>query len=371
MKLFYQVSFCILLVLGMLLSLPLHSTLIENESNRQQAIGGAQRQQREQTPQPIASSGDNARSCILKDNRRPPLMEVRNQTDTGWCYAFTLADLLSDLSGQQVSAVSVAAASHQIWHSQARREIGRVFPSTADMMGLNSRSGTLDGGLVEDVLERVLNEPDGLCPESVAQSSVFRPDSRLERSLTELRDQAMQGGNWCPEQACQHVRNWQQIWPNLNVTDFLVIFDRVEPDVAWIEAMKRACFDHRFQLPRPAHMKAERAISAPERHRLMQNIHDAVDRGKLIGIEYNSKVLTDPYASPLDLSHLDLDSIHVSSIVGRRPNPTTGKCELLIRNSWGTDRLGKYDRSYDFENGFVWVPEESLENQLIGTIQVE
>jgi len=50
---------------------------------------------------------------------------------------------------------------------------------------------------------------------------------------------------------------------------------------------------------------------------------------------------------------------HVSLIIGRKWNAKTNKCQLLVRNSWGTS-CNSYADDWDCEKGNIWVDEEDL-----------
>lgn len=52
---------------------------------------------------------------------------------------------------------------------------------------------------------------------------------------------------------------------------------------------------------------------------------------------------------------------HASLVIGTRNNG--GKCEFLIRNTWGTG-CGNYSKDFKCENGNIWLPEDVLKNNL-------
>ena len=56
---------------------------------------------------------------------------------------------------------------------------------------------------------------------------------------------------------------------------------------------------------------------------------------------------------------------HAVLISGRRKNPSTGRCELRIRNSWGDCNSVTKDYECNRTNGDTWLPQDVLERYLI------
>ncbi len=63
-------------------------------------------------------------------------------------------------------------------------------------------------------------------------------------------------------------------------------------------------------------------------------------------------------------------SLHSTLVVGKRKN-TKGKCQVLLRNSWGASCEGYSTEKENCENGQLWVEKEKFMNNLLGTIQLE
>jgi len=61
-----------------------------------------------------------------------------------------------------------------------------------------------------------------------------------------------------------------------------------------------------------------------------------------------------------NLGIIDDCGAHASVIIGRRTNPKTGQCQLLIRNSWGEDPSFAYKKSIESEGANFWVDEEVI-----------
>ncbi|MCM2322871.1 MAG: hypothetical protein NDJ90_06380 [Oligoflexia bacterium] len=57
--------------------------------------------------------------------------------------------------------------------------------------------------------------------------------------------------------------------------------------------------------------------------------------------------------------HSCKDSLHSMLVIGKRRNPESGRCEFLLRNSWGTD-CGPSGVNFKCENGSIWVDADTL-----------
>jgi hypothetical protein len=88
-------------------------------------------------------------------------------------------------------------------------------------------------------------------------------------------------------------------------------------------------------------------------------------------ISYCSTVLTagknyvglnDRAEKPEDFQKCDCGS-HASLVIGKRPNPKTGKCEFLIQNSWGTD-CSAYSKDWKCDHGKIWVNADVLSKNI-------
>ena len=65
----------------------------------------------------------------------------------------------------------------------------------------------------------------------------------------------------------------------------------------------------------------------------------------------------------------DICGSHAALIIGRRKT-FFGRCQYLIRNSWGT-RCDLYSFDWDCEKGNIWVDEETLAPAVFGTTWLE
>jgi hypothetical protein len=121
------------------------------------------------------------------------------------------------------------------------------------------------------------------------------------------------------------------------------------------------------------HAQENKSFSDDEKQKILHGFTQKYDKSKIvqnymekinvllkqkipIGIGYFMKVLKK--SGPTDEF-----SAHASIITGERANPTTGICELLVRDSYGPnckDDQGKDRYGRPCENGSVWVPADEL-----------
>ena len=94
---------------------------------------------------------------------------------------------------------------------------------------------------------------------------------------------------------------------------------------------------------------------------MLNTINNRLEKGELLGVTYNSSVLSDPY----DFE----DGSHASTIVARRFNYDSFKCEYLVRNSWGDSC--HYSDEYECKEGNIWLPEEKLVRSIKGVTFVD
>lgn len=110
---------------------------------------------------------------------------------------------------------------------------------------------------------------------------------------------------------------------------------------------------------------------APVNQNILSLIHSALNRKSPYPalIDICSEVLTDHKNSFKDSlpSFIGKCSPHTVVVIGRKENPETGKCEMLIRNSWGAYQ--DYDKEWESEtNGQVWIPEEDLSSNVLNVL---
>jgi hypothetical protein len=61
---------------------------------------------------------------------------------------------------------------------------------------------------------------------------------------------------------------------------------------------------------------------------------------------------------------------HALLAIGMRKNPHNGRCDVLLRNSWGTSEFG-YSKNWEPEHGNVWVDLDTLSKNSMGAHSLE
>jgi hypothetical protein len=56
---------------------------------------------------------------------------------------------------------------------------------------------------------------------------------------------------------------------------------------------------------------------------------------------------------------------HEALVIDERANPRTGRCEFLVRKSWGTDCAQYHRAGWDCEHGQIWVDSEDLGSNIL------
>ncbi len=116
----------------------------------------------------------------------------------------------------------------------------------------------------------------------------------------------------------------------------------------------------------PAQVKVD-SIRALEKSTAVQSLTDSVHLAlgaqppQPAGISYCSEILKDSATRGVDLDDPDgpvtCKGTHASVVIGRRPGPE-GRCQLLIRNTWGDSC--NVDSKWQCENGNIWIDQDAL-----------
>jgi hypothetical protein len=124
------------------------------------------------------------------------------------------------------------------------------------------------------------------------------------------------------------------------------------------------CKDHRIEVkvPEPHEYERDQIMRKTEEGKnqvIQDQILNNLNAKKPTAVTFCSTLLNKPDSANTSRCGLQ----HVAVAIGRRANPDTKKCEILIRNSYGpncfkTDGTPKY--AWPCENGSVWVPAERL-----------
>ena len=94
-----------------------------------------------------------------------------------------------------------------------------------------------------------------------------------------------------------------------------------------------------------------------------QSMNKQLDQKRIVGIDYDSRLLTDSSNSSVSLSEL-----HTSAIVGRRWSENQNQCQYLVRDSYG--KQCNYDSNYECLGGMVWIDEAKIYSNLTSFVYI-
>lgn len=261
---------------------------------------------------------------------RPAMGAPRSQDSMGWCYAFTVADLVSYKLNQRVSAADIALSYNRDMLSDALR----FFGTTEDQF-----SGGYTTGAFKNSKEV------GYCLEKDLPSE-DNSGADLKTRLTEVDKigrLAVQGEVNCD----QFYKTARGTFPNVKFDDMRAILSQSSRDDYFKKLVDKTC---------------KNRISGQKLDiQYMINLNDSsfgkkidslLSAKKPVEFSYDSTILEDARANT---GRAD----HSSIVVGRRFNQKSGQCEYLIRNSWGKS-CGFYDSNYSCEGGNVWIPKAKV-----------
>ncbi len=283
--------------------------------------------------------------CSPIDLRNEFALKMRNQGDISWCYAHASADYLQYINRipVQISAADIAILYNQRrWPRLVRWLIGGRVPETGF-----ARSAMYD---ISEV---------GYCPEERFPSETWtkRITQGVQAGLTQQVPikTAIDDLYRLAEGVSQGIYRKPADFPF--VFDFKGVTQQefveavmVNPEDVLNEIRSTACDRVRMPfalLPNDIRMefKGKNAFT---------QINRVLDRHQPVTIDYFYGFLenADDYS-------YSISDLHTTMLMGRRYDASSGECQYLIKNSYGTS-CKEYDRRHQCEDGYVWVSELSL-----------
>lgn len=304
--------------------------------------------------------------CTSLDLRTSQLHQIRDQKKLSWCYAFTAADMLSyayDLS-EPISAADVAI------HYNAS-DLGLFSRWLRDTFGQKPSQDNQDDfmmphqtGFNKVALDRAIR--DGHCPERVFPSETWvkmtNVHGRWLESKTDLKTAMIDIYSLLKNQAHLTASNIPYYFHFKNVESaeaFYVLLKGETTSSFYSKLRNQVCRDDR--------------ISFSESYKVQMSIKDGaafatlnrqLNKGRLVGIDYDARVLSDSRNQSIRISEL-----HTSAIVARRWSARDQQCQYLIHDSHG-DQCTRYDASYECLGGQVWIDESKIYNNLLSFVYV-
>jgi hypothetical protein len=305
-------------------------------------------------------------NCSALDLRTEKLKVIRDQKKVAWCYAFTAADMLTytyDLI-EKASAADIAINYND-------SDLGVFSRWLAETFGRNSNRTEQDTfmmphqtGFNKIALERSMR--DGYCPERVFPSESWRKLTR-------------EGSKWIEtkvdlKSAMLDIFSLLKNQKNLTSENlpYYFHFKNIETPQEFFALIKGQSSSSFYSKLRYEVCKYDR-IKYQDRSSVLMYIKDSLtftvmnkqlNRGRVVGIDYDSRLLSDGRNSTVNLSHL-----HTSALVARRWSKESNECQYLVRDSYGK-QCSKYDKSYECLGGQIWIDESKIYSNLTSFVYI-
>lgn len=290
----------------------------------------------------------------IVQNETVNLHNVRNQDTVGWCYAYTAADLLSFKVGKKISAVS-------LYNSAGQIDVESDIKSTNPV-----------GGFIGQSIDKYLMKKNGLCLEEDLPSSDFKfcTDKTYQTFLTNLltvvrdnRFESEMDNNVCFGQ------DLERAFPGFDPGSIRAHINRFGTRKLVEAAYDRQCRNLSFKGLKVTTTTLVKHSGNDDT--LMSAIDERLKKNEIAAIGYDySKINAENGTSG-----------HGSIVVGKRTNPTTGKCDYLVRNSWGKtcDQKERADLSCHKNceggncrfSGHFWVSADLLKQSLLEVTYIQ
>jgi hypothetical protein len=306
--------------------------------------------------------------CSPTDVRdhHPQLRELfstpRDQDSIGWCYGFAAADLLSVEAGKPVSASHVSAIFNK---SVAKSFLWRIGYGLGNLFMENSFETVYEGGYVDKAIKEAMKE-SSVCSEDDMPFFKRYPDElyrlihRIEGIKRSVRDRSLSSEKAC--ESLERVLGDTFFNSQAEKEKLLLLILENDLNIVLSDMMDEQCKDKTIALSKKKiknYTKPSRVSSRTDRNnsfgpdqdvkKYLKTINGLLDKGKPLGISYNVEHIT------------SYSGLHASVVTARRWNPSLGRCEYKIRNSWGTG-CGSYksDIECDYDEGSFWVSDEKF-----------
>ena len=304
--------------------------------------------------------------CTEIDLRNDKLPQIRDQKEVSWCYAFTAADMLGYTYNlpEMASAADIAINYNSTDLARLTRWLRQTFGSRREQEDREVFMMPHQTGFNKIALDRGMR--DGYCPERVFPSESWvkmtRDNDKWIESKIDLKT-AMLG-------VYKLLENQKKL--TAETLPYFFYFKNVETPEEFFKLIKGESSISFYSKLRDEVCKHDR-IKFRRRFKSTMHIRNAsifaalnkqINRGRLVGIDYDSRILSDRRNSSISLS------LHTSSIVARRWNKAEKQCQYLIRDSHG-NQCSRYDSSYECLGGQVWMSEDLLYPNLTSFVHVE
>lgn len=274
--------------------------------------------------------------CESKD-LSPQMPPVRHQDGTGWCDAFVSADLLSQKTGKNVSAMDISL------NYQKYLEVDDIILKR----GFNPTKATGSHiALHETIKQGYCLEKD--IPSEVAEGRPFNMADKLENFLT-VKNNLASGYVYCSPY------NIGSPFPEIPFTDFARILEVGQDDKYLTKFRNESCNRSKEKLDGVVTNAIASNTYGDDYNSKMKMVQTAVDqlnKGVAVGFEHPFKMMYEKHY----LESENEDGWHASSIVGMEKDEN-GECQFKVRGTLGARAkyLGRKNK-----DGYYWISAREL-----------
>lgn len=296
------------------------------------------------TPEQIADANRRAKDPSIDCTGVPPpenLPPVRDQATAPCCFAYTAADLVSFKLGRTVSALDVAIADNLANRGSASYSAGELCIGGSIKSAVNS------------------SQARGFCSEQDLPSTDYGLEQKykdIQDSFTRLIEFQKKFDSHPSELVnCNEIEGIVgHFFPNQNLKDLLAVVQASNAKTILANLNERTCRER---------IRSKGKLNVTEMTEgqgFFQKIHEQIGKRNIVGIEYHVAGLLNEEG----IARLQGGDSHASSIIGRRFHD--GQCQLLLRNSWGSDcSMYRADLQENCSGGNVWIPSDDLDKSAL------
>lgn len=289
----------------------------------------------------IINQGAFAR-CTNVDLRNEILGKVKQQGALGWCFAYSTSDLLTHRLQVPVSALNLGINFYDKMPEMPRGDSLTRAAGGSDMGAMTYAQG-------------VYCKEEALPSSGVVISKECQNGYLFNASNVLVEIEKILNKNKASFSKCDY-HLIQTIFKKLSHAEIDSINQSPRSTLEKFSRLRvQNCKDSNVKSEKKIAMRSGMASVA----KVLREIDQQLNKNNLISLNYDADFLVQK-SNKAEVYN------HYSTIVGRRENVITGRCQYLVRNSWGED-CSIYPSPYDVmcEAGNIWVDSDVLLQSII------
>lgn len=302
---------------------------------------------------------------------RSQMGPIQNQHQTSWCYAYAASDLASFKLGKRISPVDMGFQGQRLADEFDEKYRGAEFIADKKFNKKTRNYTKTDGGVEAEVLSYA--QIRGFCSADKINDNDLESNKDLDKAILNIYDltaSVSKNPNETTKKDCAKAAQVKKIFPGLQISDLEAATKKGSLNNVGEDIADRACRP-RIR-PSPPFSVKETETDYDDAAGTFKNFNDQQMKGL-------NDVLSKK--QPLNVSvHMEKfmnlkdyppgqHANHAMTIVGRRVNPKNGKCEYIVRNSWGPECSRKY--KVKCEDGNLFIPADELQNATYRSTYIE